>query len=325
MEEVTHELLIRYLLKGTTETEEAAVVRWLSADPANARELRELQWVWESSKKLEQRTGSDPDKAYLRFRNRLAASERKGMTKSLWNSPFIKAAAAVLLLLGVAAVIVLNLPHYGRAYYSTVQLQSGNQIVKEQLLDGTQVILNKHSQLSYTNRLFSASRKVELVSGEVFFDVAHKPDQPFVITSGDLAIRVLGTAFHVKKHSDTQQVILERGSVELSAGQARVTLSPGEMGVFDRKNSDLTVTQPDNSLYRYYINNRFEADNLPLGALLDALAEAYQVSILVQDQALRAKTVTTTLIFGSLEQNLEVLRETFGFRITENEGIILIE
>jgi len=326
MEPINDDLLIKYLLRETTTSEDKDIQTWLDADPINAKRYQELQWVWESSKKLPQTTSPNTEKAWQRFKER-RESFQSSLTKTrmTWSSPWTAVAASIALLVGLIWIFTFLLPHGGQAYFTAVKLETGDQVVNERLLDGSWIILNKHTSLSYYQPLFSNLRKVQLNKGEAYFDVKPDSDKPFLVTAEDLSIRVLGTSFHVKTSPKGQEVILEKGSVEVTSGTDKLTLAPGEMVRRDTQTNQLQKSTSENDLYRYYVNNRFVAENIPLKALVSALSEAYGVPIQIPDKAIQGQLITTTLIYGSLDQNLEVIQETLGIRISKQGNQIIIE
>ena len=326
MEPINDDLLIRYLLRETTAAEDKVVQTWLEADPVNEKRYSELRWVWGNSKKIAPEDSRDSEEAWQRFKVRREAL-KSSVTKSriTWSSPWTAVAASIALLIGFIWIFTFLLPHGGQAYFTSVKLVSGNEVVNERLLDGSWVVLNKHTSLSYSQPLFSKQRKVEMNAGEAYFDVEPDPKRPFVITVQDLNIRVLGTSFHVKTSPSGQEVILENGSVEVASGTDKIILEPGEMARRDIPTQQLHKSTPDNELYRYYINNLFVAENIPLQELVRALSEAYGVSIRIADKAMQTQPITTTLPYGSLDQNLEVIRETLNVRILKQEEQVIIE
>jgi transmembrane sensor len=70
---------------------------------------------------------------------------------------------------------------------------------KNTLPDGTTVVLNKKSKLSYPVEFTGSTREVFL-TGEAFFDVAHNPSKPFKVHTGVFVTKVLGTAFSIKAY-----------------------------------------------------------------------------------------------------------------------------
>ncbi|XOV92994.1 MAG: FecR family protein [Bacteroidota bacterium] len=64
------------------------------------------------------------------------------------------------------------------------------------LPDGSIVKLNSDSYIEYPEK-FGEDRMVKLV-GEAFFDVSRDTLHPFIISTGDIQVKVLGTSFNVK-------------------------------------------------------------------------------------------------------------------------------
>lgn len=76
---------------------------------------------------------------------------------------------------------------------------------RSMLPDGTTVWLNAGSKLHYINDFSGPTREVQL-DGEAFFDVAKKEGKPFIVHTGGINIRVLGTAFNVKSYPEDKNV-----------------------------------------------------------------------------------------------------------------------
>ncbi|MFT4535718.1 MAG: transmembrane sensor, partial [Saprospiraceae bacterium] len=96
------------------------------------------------------------------------------------------------------------------------------------LEDGTEVILNKNSRLSYVD---SDVRNVQL-DGEAFFNVTKKPidNEAFTVTTKDLVVQVLGTQFNVNTEDQKTSVYLDEGKVNLNLGENQsppIQMEPG--------------------------------------------------------------------------------------------------
>ena len=85
------------------------------------------------------------------------------------------------------------------------------------LADGTQVWLNAESELSYPTRFTGNTREVKL-KGEAYFKVTKNAEQPFIVKTKEIDIRVLGTSFNVAAYQTdlTTSVTLVEGSVAVS-------------------------------------------------------------------------------------------------------------
>lgn len=85
------------------------------------------------------------------------------------------------------------------------------------LSDGTAVWLNSGSTISYPSRFAGRRREVK-VTGEAFFDVAHDSKRPFVVSTDQLDIKVLGTRFNVLAYPGGETAVsLVEGRVEVTA------------------------------------------------------------------------------------------------------------
>jgi len=98
--------------------------------------------------------------------------------------------------------------------------------------DGTVVVLNENSRISY-NEDFGKTRREIILEGEAYFDVARNPAVPLVIHARNVDIKVLGTSFNVKAYLSDRciEASLISGAVELSSKLAKgrkILLRPNE-------------------------------------------------------------------------------------------------
>lgn len=98
------------------------------------------------------------------------------------------------------------------------------------LPDGSSIQLNAGTVFSYPKRWDGASRTVSLVKGEAFFQVVSQPGIPFIVRSGPLETKVLGTSFDIRAYDEVQplQVAVLSGTVCVSEeGRPGVVLEKG--------------------------------------------------------------------------------------------------
>lgn len=104
------------------------------------------------------------------------------------------------------------------------------------LEDGTRVYLNTNSRaVVHYDKKF---RQVNLEKGEALFEVAKRPDWPFVVTAGDRQVTALGTAFNVRRDDKDLAVTLMEGKVTVSPVTFVSTSVPKRQG-----DGDSTATQ----------------------------------------------------------------------------------
>lgn len=99
------------------------------------------------------------------------------------------------------------------------------------LPDSTQVWLNSDSRLTYPVQ-FAQTRKVQL-TGEAFFQVTRYTGRSFLVETGSMQVKVLGTTFNVNAYPDNEMAYtaLEKGKVEVyqTEGGKSLILQPGEV------------------------------------------------------------------------------------------------
>ncbi|QEM14265.1 FecR family protein [Mucilaginibacter rubeus] len=108
------------------------------------------------------------------------------------------------------------------------------------LPDSSEVYLGAGSRLNYPDKFASNTREISL-EGEAFFQVTKNPHKPFIIHTGTVQTRVLGTSFKIDAFKN--QPI----SVAVATGKVRVddvsgnkikslaVLVPGQMVTYDNK------------------------------------------------------------------------------------------
>jgi len=321
------QLLIKYLLNEVDEREAAAVKKWLSEHPDHAAQYQQIQWLWETSGKLNLSSDLDENAAWDRF---VLRRDKEAREKSLYRQQqafpvWMKIAAVITLVFAVGWAVLSFLPHTGKALFSDVRLASASDVKQEVLLDGSRVTLNKHSSVTYSQKLLGNQRLLNMTAGEAYFEVVPNAGKPFVIDAKEVTITVLGTAFNVKKSESGTTVVVDSGVVEVSSEAEQVVLNAYEKAFIDGQTGQIEKSIQDNVLFRYYVTKKFVAEDLPLSELVGALNLAYDSAIEIASPETAELSITTTLEYGSLEKNLEVIQETLGLRVTRNGDKIILE
>jgi ferric-dicitrate binding protein FerR (iron transport regulator) len=103
------------------------------------------------------------------------------------------------------------------------------------LPDSSKVQLNSGSILIYPEH-FDKTRQVYL-NGEAYFSVVHNDKQPFIVTTGDWEVEVLGTVFNLSSYIDSESssATLEQGKICVRPKNgAPLMLSANEQVIYDR-------------------------------------------------------------------------------------------
>ncbi|WP_285056360.1 FecR family protein [Pedobacter ginsengisoli] len=314
---MTDELLIKFLLNETSEEEGITVQAWLEADPSNRAYFGQFEKIWNAGKKLAVSSTVDEQQAWLKFKEK--AANHEAIVRPLKPSfSWLKIAAILVMIGGIWMAYSL----FGPDRYKDLVAQ--NQVLTEQLPDGSELTLNKNSEISYV-RNFKKHRHVKLSRGNVFFNVAHDKAHPFVIGINKVSVTVVGTSFNIKRLNDQIEIIVETGIVRVELNGEKIELHKGEKILIGSPDDKLIKEKNTDQLYNYYRSNLFIANNTPLQKVADVMNEAYGSQIRISDPSLGAETISTTFkVDAGLEGNLKVIMETMEVKITRNENKILL-
>jgi len=224
---------------------------------ASEEELRELEALLRNNPELHYPTqtiadlwnsnqGHDQEEAGAAFDRHISRMQSLGIDFAVEEQGTRKKRAKISTKWIFSGIIML-MTFAGLFIYLKMIKQSSNQSIqrnsneiltkngsKTKLLlpDGTEVWLNGGSKISYNKNYGNELREVSL-TGEAFFDVVRNPEKPFLIHTGKIEIKVLGTAFNVKSYPDEKNIetTLIRGSIEITfkdRPSEKVILKPNE-------------------------------------------------------------------------------------------------
>lgn len=244
-----HDIIARYL-DGSASREEAEILLdWLKADKQNMKMFIELKDLWLKTGTLN-KDDRETEAALLRFKKRVeytySSSNQRRITWMKYGN-----IAAVLIIAILTGALLLNRNNAREDLRNTytetiIPLGQKGQVI---LADGTKISLNSGSKLRYPSNFNGTSREVFL-EGEAYFDVAHNKEKPFLVHSGKLTVKVLGTVFNLKAYSGENKIetTLISGSVKiLETNKNQSTevaiLQPNQQAVYDRVNGQISVNR----------------------------------------------------------------------------------
>lgn len=211
------EWLARLNQRAVTTESLRAFDHWRHA-PGNAAAYARVEAMWRAAGRLE----GDPDIEAAIDQALARSSPRPARLAAGFRS--LALATVVVIVGAIAALVWLN---QGTGYTTKV----GEQRLI-QLADGSSMRLNTASRASVA---YSAGeRRIELIQGQAFFDVASDQSRPFIVEAGAIEVRALGTRFDVRRDSDRARVTLVEGRVEVrepAEERATVVLEAGEQAV----------------------------------------------------------------------------------------------
>lgn len=207
---------------------------------------------------------------------------------------------------------------------STTILASAGSKARFELPDGSSVWLNRHSTLSYSDGMKGKIRKVSL-DGEAFFDVSKDPEHPFVVSSANMDVKVLGTRFTFSAYPDDKEsVYLESGKVCLHSDNFfPMSLVPGEAFTYDPVDGSVLKRKENAVNHLSWINDRLEFANTALDEIVTNLEHWYNVKIYVSDNA-KDIHLSLTVRQEPLTEILDAISRISGLNYTINGNEITI-
>lgn len=176
------------------------------------------------------------------------------------------------------------------------------------LADGSTVFLNKNSQLDYPTRFKGKTREVYL-TGEAYFDIKHDPLHPFLVHTGQITTRVLGTAFNIKTKGHVVQVTVTRGKVRVSTPKRVLgVVLPDQQISYNEATHQSSRDLLNAKTIVLWKETDLIMDNMTLKEAAAVLTDRYGVNIVLENNKIEnCRFVASFLNTTSLDQVIKVL------------------
>lgn len=317
-------LIERFLANDISGEDLVTLLDWASGSERNMAVLSSRMKAWACKD-----NSFDADAAFARFRDRVSQEKSQNVRPHRISWRGIAASVAAAVAAGVIVYQSFQVRDFRNMYADSsvmVEAPDGSK-TRIVLPDSSTVWLNAGSSLRYSFDPEEKERKVSL-RGEGFFEVRHDESKPFIVSSSNLDVRVLGTKFNYCDYPEDSiaEVSLTEGRIALSDRTGKeLVMSPDESAVFNKMSGTMTVGK---STYKAdeWITGNLTFDEVPLLEIVRRLERTYSVRIRIDDAALCGLRFYGS--FNSSVQDIqEVLRSLsatgkFRFR-TERDAVIL--
>ena len=191
------------------------------------------------------------------------------------------------------------------------------------LSDGTKVWLNADSRFEFPSKFVGQERRV-YVEGEVYFEVAKDVSHPFVVTTKQAKVRVLGTSFNVRAYPDEiYRTTLLEGCVEVLSKKDVVKLQPHEQWILD---GDVGRVAPVNvRMAASWKNGSFAFDDEPLLNVFQELERWYDVHVFIANEEIREMKFTGIFPrYANMDKVLNIVELATGVSCKVSNRTIVI-
>ena len=319
------ELLRKYLDGQCTEEEKRLVRKYLAADATRLPDVDALLHdSWQESKNT-----IVPEEETMRHLQKLRDQlypEVNDVRPVRWHSlPYLYYAAAVVVAAIVIPFLLWHSPKQQQvaavAVWDSIT-NSGSASLHIILPDSSTAWVSPNSTLRW-NMHHHGQRMVQL-DGEAFFDVTHRPGAPFIVQTGNINTRVLGTAFNIESYRNEPalRVSLVRGKVvvekQLTAPgniQTIETLQPGEMLSYRKADNTASKEALIITDIRQWTGGYLVLNDVPLPDALRRIAARNHLSIVYGDKIRNSRKRVSTVFKGeTTEQMLDIIGFITGCR-----------
>lgn len=148
------------------------------------------------------------------------------------------------------------------------------------LSDGTEVLLNSDSRLAYPT-VFKGKERVVSLEGEAYFNVTKDAEHPFIVNSGNVQVRVLGTEFNMCSYSpDDVRITLIEGKVAVSdtCSLQSVEMKPGQSAHLV-SDGTFAVEEVDTESFLYWKEGFFYFDDVTLVDMMKEIGKWYNIDV----------------------------------------------
>ena len=281
---------------------------------------------WKDLREMNSEREINPDRAwdklYSRLRDNELLRDEPEMKRSFLKPVYYRVAAAVFLVIMIgAALLYMNSNELFNR--KTIVATGGNQKNLELTLpDGSTVILNRNTRITYP-RSFSMGERNVTLGGEAFFSIVRDDESPFTVDAGKARVRALGTSFNVRTSDKDSPV-----EVYVKTGQVLVTcidtgsdivLDPGFIGsVYSDKTGKALNTDPN---YMSWNTGLLVYDGQTLDIVFRDLKRVYNMNIVADDPEILSNTWTSPIDNQAQETIIRLICASFNLAFKKDGDV----
>lgn len=240
--------------------------------------------------------------------------DKKNTTSAMRRLMYVLSAAAASILLGM--LFLWPRP-------ATITVSTAYAETKEIVLpDGSRVMLNGNSTLSYRKNWKASQEREVTLNGEAFFKVTSQPaglHPKFRVHTSLADVQVLGTAFNVHDRRNETTVVLEEGKVQLND----VSMQPGELVAVSAKGTERRKVNPASFLA--WKQHRLQFEDEPLAGIAETLEDTYGYTIEFRTTGVQDLRLTGSYPTNRINLLLSAIREVHGVKVQQQGAKIIFE
>lgn len=315
--------ILHFIQGQASEQELQEILTWIEASEDNARELFQQEAF---AHRLHALTTTDAQTEQAM--RRVMSTSHQSSTRTMWPiSSMLKYAAVLVIVLMLGGGLIYKIGNHS-AEPTMLIAQAVDSPREICLMDGSRVWLNQGARLRYPEAFDGKTRQVQL-EGEGYFEVAKDAKHPFIVSTTQMTVRVLGTKFNFKSYpnNNINEVSLIEGSVGVRGSYDRdmVVLLPGQKAKIDPESGRLQVSETDACLEAVWHDGMIPFENANIEKIADALEQIYGVKMIVSKNIDRGGTYSGCIQRkADIAEVLQSLRQVIPFRYQKKGNTVIL-
>lgn len=322
-----HEIddIIAKVLSGEATDSEMIIFRkWIESAHDNHKKFLEMKAYWNSNLKLNHLISQEACYESLSQKvNYYNERQNRKFNKTIFFISGLVASIAACIM----SIFYMPIKFVESDKTSYYEFKTTTKIDTIILPDQSKVILNKYSNLTYSNQFNDKNRKVH-IKGEALFNVTRNESLPFTVElDSENRVTVLGTIFNVKSYAekDNINVTLLKGSIKFQSEKNQIILSPNQELIYNKENKQVEVFDSDSDYALFWLNGVYKYRSVSLEKLMETLSRIYGVNIQI-----KSKDLATTAVSGtfqktqSLDDVLTIISRSLPIHWTNQNNNIII-
>lgn len=194
------------------------------------------------------------------------------------------------------------------------------------LSDGSVATLGPDSAIAvdFTTRL----RRIQLLAGMSFFDVAAEPQRNFVVQVAELTAMALGTAFDVASDAGMLSISVDRGVVKAQAPRSAIAggaeLTAGEWMTFDSATYAVERGSREAGQIASWRDNLIVAEKEAVSALVARIGRWIPGRIVVADPFIGSQRVSGIFDLNNPKRALEAVVHPAGAHVRQVSSYLTV-
>jgi ferric-dicitrate binding protein FerR (iron transport regulator) len=298
------QLCIKAITDNINESEKELLNKCLAECIENKIEFDKIKSIWTNTAQTETLQIPDIDTGWNDLENKLNLSEgnypaKDSILDKINNSikPFLTLnwkpafGIALVVLCIIAGFLIFNKEESNLKFITISTINKEHKQID--LPDGSTAYLNSNSNIKYLEIFDDKVRRIYL-QGEAYFSVI-KDKRPFIISTDNAMITVIGTKFNVYSRDEKTRIIVKEGRVSVAPSKTNtngIVLSDGQQSII---NKDLNPTSPqkvDPEFLLGWMEGNLVFNQTPLYEIAAELKRQYNIDVRIKEDNLKQYTLT---------------------------------